>query len=205
MLRTTFLISCIAAAATAVKSPRRSNVRSLQESPAIGKIVGGKAAGAGQFPFFGYDVPQNCGGALISSDMVVTAAHCDDYTVGDTFVIGGIRNDASDGDAFTIAQVIPHPLFDDETEENDIMLLRLNVEATGITPAVWNTNEDAPAAGDIVTSMGYGATSFGGSASNDLLFVDVPVVSTSDCNSETSYDGFVNGDLMLCAGEAGEC
>lgn len=200
MFRTTFLISYIAAVAAAA----RPTGRILQKSPADGKIVGGADAAAGEFPNFGIDVPQRCGGALIWSDMVVTAADCDDLVVGDTFSIGGILRDGTDGRQLTVAQLIPHPNYNDDTNENDIMLLRLDAQ-TGITPAGWNDDEDLPAVGETVIAVGYGGTTTdGGSPSSTLLKVDVPVVSIGDCNSEMSYDGEVVGDLMLCAGEAGE-
>jgi secreted trypsin-like serine protease len=53
--------------------------------------------------------------------------------------------------------------------------------------------------GPNVRVSGWGAISEGGPGSNQLLFVDVPVVSNTDCNKPESYDGLVS-DQMFCAG-----
>ena len=55
-----------------------SNVYARNESKIEPRIVGGHDAERGQFPFYVYlKFPQSiCGGSLISSQWVLTAAHC---------------------------------------------------------------------------------------------------------------------------------
>ena len=47
-------------------------------------------------------------------------------------------------------------------------------------------------------------TSSGGSISNDLLKVEVPFVSTDDCNQSYNGNGYSITDGMICAGEKGK-
>ena len=53
--------------------------------------------------------------------------------------------------------------------------------------------------GVTATVIGWGTTSSGGPWSNVLLQVDAPIVSNTDCNASTSYNGSLTAN-MLCAG-----
>lgn len=164
-----------------------------------------------------------CGGSIISSRWVVTAAHCvTGYTevtpAADLQVLAGVAdlNDATAEDRTDVSAVVVHPDYDWETKDNDIALLRLTtpLDLTGPTlaaidlpampdqdPATW------PAAGTDATISGWGNTSTDGFNSTTELqgaVVDV-LTGPSDptCGSySTGAEGEYHADTMLCAGTA---
>lgn len=136
-----------------------------------------------------------CGATLIGPDIVLGAAHCGNFN-GDTVEVAGLSRQ--------IVQQVSHPSYNDDTVENDFALYRLAspVNLNGGTFAVVNTDGSAPAGGEDLTVMGFGATSEGGSGSNSLLKVEVPAQTNTQCQAAYG-DGFV-ANVMFCAGQGGK-
>jgi len=89
--------------------------------------------------------------------------------------------------------------FGTETQlKYDVALLRLESPLT-LDSQVWPAKlaKYLPAAGDTVFTAGWGVTSSQGLTSNSLMFVDLPFVGFSTC--QTSYKNLVDG-LHICAG-----
>lgn len=64
-----------------------------------------------------------------------------------------------------VDQLLPHPDYNNVTEVNDIMLVKL--ESPSSAPLVnWNLNEDLPNDGEDVKVIGFGQTSDGGKTIN---------------------------------------
>lgn len=159
-----------------------------------------------------------CGGSLIADNWIVTAAHCVNGTSNPSsirVVVGRNNLSTSQGSAFTVNQVIVHPGYNTSTLDNDIALLRF----TGTAPA---SIDRVPLADSSVMSssgqpddmarvLGWGATSEGGSGTNQLQRVDVPIVSNATCNSNYNGDitnnmicaGYTNGGKDSCQGDSG--
>jgi secreted trypsin-like serine protease len=98
-------------------------------SAVLSRIVGGEAANSSTW---GWAVSINiantylCGGSIISSSWVVTAAHCANGFVASQFTIYAGSNIVFDGTQIrTASQVIVHPSYNPNTYENDIALLQL--------------------------------------------------------------------------------
>ncbi|KZM26923.1 Trypsin [Ascochyta rabiei] len=184
----------MASAASAAPTPQDSS-----------DIVGGTTAAAGEFPYI-VSLRQSgshiCGGSLVDSRTVVTAAHC---TVGQTAsslsVRAGSLNRNSGGTLVSVSSIKVHPNFDESTLNNDIAIWKLATPISTSSTIGYVTlpaaNSD-PASGSTTTVAGWGTTSSGGSSPTTLRKVDVPIVSRATCRQ--NYSAAEITDNMICAG-----
>jgi uncharacterized repeat protein (TIGR01451 family) len=176
------------------------------------KIVGGSTAQEGAWPWqvavlFNGMAPsggQFCAGSLITPEWVVTAAHCAELTTNIDIQAGIHALSSGVGQKRDVSTVIVHPNYNSNTFDNDIALVKLTTPFTlnsTVSTIVPLTTEVGSFANPGVTATvtGWGTTSSGGGASDVLLQVEVPIISTSDCNASTSYNGAVTAN-MICAG-----
>jgi trypsin len=185
-----------------VKAQHTERTQSMVHLPAESRIVGGTDAATGAYPFFVQG--DGCGGSLIADDIVLTAAHCAGAFDGDVYV-GPNQQYSTAGGAERIAvqAEVPHPNYNSNTEAYDFMLLKLArpVSNSNLKPVPLNRNSNNPAPSDVLTVIGFGATSEGGNGSNQLLQVNVDAISFNTCNQQ--YGGDIINELMLCAGKTG--
>jgi secreted trypsin-like serine protease len=168
-------------------------------SIASNRIVGGVASAPGAYPFYAHSTGGFlCGGTFVHEDIILTAAHCEDTFVEDVFV-GSNDVFGRDGAArIAIDQRRPHPNYDDVTQANDIMLVKL-VSASSAPLVNWNINGDLPADGEEVKVIGFGLTANEGMLSMELLEVNVNVVNFDTCQGLLGTAVF--DDLQICAGD----
>uniref|UniRef100_A0A8D2D312 trypsin n=1 Tax=Sciurus vulgaris TaxID=55149 RepID=A0A8D2D312_SCIVU len=165
------------------------------------KIIGGYTCEKNSLP---YQVSLNvgyhtCGGSLINAQWVVSAAHC--YNPRMQVRLGEHDIDVIEGDEQFIdaAKFILHPNYNEDTLNNDIMLIKLNSPAT-ISSRVSTVSlpKSSPSAGTQCLISGWGNTvSFGSKFPSLLQCLDAPVLSDTVCND--AYPGKITNN-MFCLG-----
>ncbi|KAK6630239.1 hypothetical protein RUM43_014938 [Polyplax serrata] len=194
------------------------------------KIVGGSAAGLSEFPWMaliGYETKHGlqyrCGGSLVSSHYVLTAAHCVSTLkeISPKTVRLGEHNMLTEEDCengfgcapppvdIPIHKVIPHPEYSRPNLRNDIALIRLAEKVKlgeFIRPICLPLNDSLDKRilqkeKAIVTGWGTTET---GIRSHVLLKATLPIVSRPECLR--AYKNKVPiTDTQICAGgEAGK-
>merc|ERR1719445_2195438 len=183
------------------------------------RIVGGSETEINEYPWMASiadsQESQFCGGTLIASQWVLTAAHCmfkdsagtQPQTAGDLLVVLGEHDLLTEGEASKIAKkvvkvskIINHKDYNSPSPtNNDITLLKLaeEVDMNTYTPACLPSTADN-FEGKNAWVYGWGTTDYGAASSNKLLEVEVPVVSNAVCAA--AMPEFMITDSMLCAG-----
>jgi trypsin len=191
-----FVAGLLASAVSAAPTPQDSV-----------SIVGGTTAAAGDFPFI-VSLQRNgahfCGGSLLNSRTVITAAHC---TVGQTAsslsIRAGSLNRNSGGTVVRVSSVTVHPNFSSSTLNNDVAIWKLATAiptSSTISYAVLPASGSDPASGTTTTVAGWGTLTENGSSPTTLRKVDVPVISRATCRQNYSVAEIT--DNMFCAGFA---
>ncbi|WP_156754164.1 S1 family peptidase [Actinokineospora pegani] len=191
--------------AAALFAAGAATVSTAQADPVAPYIVGGDAADIADFPFTvaltTSDGFQFCGGSLAEADKVITAAHCVEGTpAAEVRVVSG-RTDltAAGGETADVTDIWVHPDYSDPDISADVAVLTLDTDLSATPIAVAGpADEDLYSTGTTSTVLGWGATSEGGSTSDTLLKVEVPIVSDDDC--ATAYSSNYISDSMVCAG-----
>jgi trypsin len=152
-------------------------------------IVGGSAAAEGEFPFMaslqGGTGFAFCGGSVIGSDWVLTAAHCvPDADASDLYVVTGRTNltDTSKGQRIKVDTVYVNPEYADSA--HDSALLHLSTPTTSPAITLASAADDAlEAAGAPVTVTGWGdqTPTLGLNSPSAMRKVSLNVVSDSEC------------------------
>jgi len=104
---------------------------------------------------------------------------------------------AENGIVRGVAEIVIHPNYIPLRYNRDVALWRLDEPIYDIPLLPLDVDGDHEANGTMLTVIGWGATREGGSGSDVLLEVDVPVVDQATCND--NYNGGIT-EFMICAG-----
>ncbi|XP_017129832.1 serine protease SP24D [Drosophila elegans] len=181
------------------------------------RIVGGTQAKEGQFP---HQISLRrrgshiCGGSILSSNYVVTAAHCvkqgkNEVPASQLTVHAGSLLLSSGGERIPVANVTVNPNY--RGNGYDVAVLRLHRSLTlGSNIAAIELATDDPPSDATVDISGWGSISQMGPLSNSLLFVQVKALARQTCQQkylhqlpETTMCLLHPKDKGACYGDSG--
>ncbi|XP_030632257.1 elastase-1 [Chanos chanos] len=185
----------------------------LEHQTMVERVVGGEIASANSWPWqislqylSGGSYYHTCGGSLIRTGWVMTAAHCVDTSRTWRVVVGDhdIYTHEGTEQYLSVSAVYVHPNWNRNNVAGgyDIALLRLS------TAAVLNSKVQLatlPPSGQVLPNnnacyiTGWGRTSTGGPLSAKLKQAYLPVVDHQTCSS-SSWWGSTVKTTMVCAG-----
>ncbi|KAF5287001.1 hypothetical protein FQA39_LY16115 [Lamprigera yunnana] len=171
-----------------------------------GRIVGGRPVEIEDYPYqisFQSYKSHFCGGSLISSDVVLTAAHCTDGKTPDRLSIAYGAKHRYQGNSVDVSQIDQHQSFSWDTFDNDIAVLFLRENVVfGSNAALIPLTSSAPGSSDRVGHVsGWGRLWSGGSSPDLLQAVAVTEVPHNDCNYY--YSGKIT-ERMICFAAPGK-
>ncbi|XP_030590040.1 chymotrypsin-like elastase family member 2A [Archocentrus centrarchus] len=183
--------------------------------PILNKVVGGIDARQHSWPWqvslqykSGSNFYHTCGGSLISSQWVVTAAHCIGSYTYRVYLGKHNLNTVSEPNSVAIspAKIIVHPNWDSYNIRNDIALIKLASPvqiSAAIMPACLPPSGETQAHGTICYVTGWGRLWTGGPLADTLQQAPLAVVDYSTCSKSDWWGNLVTTN-MICAGGDGE-
>ncbi|KAK9737261.1 Trypsin [Popillia japonica] len=185
-----------------------------------GRIVGGKNAMFGEFPWqvlvrestwLGLFTKNKCGGVLISNRYVMTAAHCQPGFLASLVAVFGeydISNNMGTRRPLSrnVKRVIVHRSYDPATFANDLALLELEhpIHFDQHIIPICLPREEEDFTGRMATVTGWGRLKYGGVVPTMLQEVQVPIMENDVCQEMFRTAGHTKVILesFLCAGYA---
>ncbi|XP_047487782.1 chymotrypsinogen B-like [Penaeus chinensis] len=180
------------------------------------KIVGGQASQPGEYPWMVRLSIRDglltylCGGSIITSLHIITAAHCVDYRAPEVTVMAGEHNVETEDESITqtigAKKVAMHPKFDATTSANDIAVITLQ------SPLEWTDDvgpiclpPDKTFANSEAVIVGWGLLNYQDlTLPDELQEAGVTVFDHGECKSAHAFSNFPVTDKHICAADPGQ-
>ncbi|CAD5210743.1 unnamed protein product [Bursaphelenchus xylophilus] len=172
------------------------------------RIVGGFETKVNAWPWMAEILRgrnHQCGGALIDSEFVLTAAHC--FLKGEnprhySVLLGG--HEIFGGKRFRVLNITLHNLYHIRESAYDIAIMKIwpPVRMNQTINKVCLPSFGPPATHTMCVVTGWGRMEEDGPASPALREAHVPIVSSITCNDHRHYQGRIFQPTMICAGYA---
>ncbi|XP_031847901.1 chymotrypsin-1-like [Nomia melanderi] len=181
------------------------------------RIVGGKNASVGQFPYMASLRVKNkhvCGGAIVSPNYILTAAHCVEAAnnrgkLSEVTIVTGTIYLNSGGDVHAVTAMSYDPGYKNDLDK-DVGIIKL------ARPITFNENQkpidiatERPPEGKYVTVSGWGLTAYPSPAPPDnMQYQFIKVIKFSKCRFyfptiTTAVCTFLKVDVGVCFGDSG--
>ncbi|XP_071403564.1 trypsin-3-like isoform X2 [Centroberyx affinis] len=181
------------------------------------KIVGGYECRKHSVPYQVYltDGKPLCGGTLLSREWVLSAAHCEKPFLKVGLGLHNRRKFEGTEQFIMPTKVIPHPDYNSDTLDNDIMLIKLSKPATlnrYVRPATLPTK--CARDGTMCHISGWGSLlprKEDCELPDKLHCLDAPLLSYNTCSNAYPFEitknmicaGFLKGGKDSCQGDSG--
>ncbi|XP_047098543.1 trypsin delta-like [Schistocerca piceifrons] len=202
MLRLVLWFTYMLGSAVALPAPARLWSRGSS------RVIGGSDADIANYPWqlaFEFSGSLHCGASIISSNWVLTAAHCvEGYSLPLMSFRAGSSTRESGGTVLQASSGYMHGSFNARTLDYDIAVVQVSGSLLGDNTQAVELASDGydPPAGLAVTVTGWGLTITGGEAPTNLQKVDISILDRSTCRDLFASMNTVT-ERMVCAGEAG--
>ncbi|XP_006903127.1 PREDICTED: mast cell protease 3-like [Elephantulus edwardii] len=170
------------------------------------EIIGGHEAQPHSRPYMALVVSLRdgkmglCGGFLVEEDIVLTAAHCWGRRMNVFLGVHDNELQEKTWQKIRVKKAIPHPNYNNKTDNNDIMILQLDTKAQ-LTAAVGLIRlpgeSDHVRPGQVCSVAGWGNIS-DNEPTSKLYEVDLVIQEHFQCDSRVPY---YDKTTELCAGD----
>ncbi|KAL2790091.1 cathepsin G preproprotein, partial [Daubentonia madagascariensis] len=174
-----------------------------------GEIIGGQEARPHSRPYMAYLQIRSpghssiCGGFLVREDFVLTAAHCWGSTTVAILGAHNIRRQERTQQRITVLRAIRHPQYNQQKNQNDIMLLQLRNrirENRVVRPVALPQTQTRLRPGALCTVAGWGLVSIT-RETDRLQEVQLRVQQDQQCRNRYK---FYTGQTQICVGDPRE-